>query len=64
MDVSSLASGLVAAKAAQTQSSVAARIMKMNAAAEGSVAALLRTADDNGRAAAAEGTGRILDITA
>jgi hypothetical protein len=64
MHVSSLASGLVAAKAAQIETSIAARIMTMNAAAEGSVADLLREADDNGRAVAAEGTGKLLDITA
>jgi hypothetical protein len=68
MDVASLAPGLVTAKAAQTQTSIAARMMKMNAAAEGAVADLLRAADDTGRAAAAQGTGKLtgklLDITA
>jgi len=64
MDVSSLASGPIAAKAAQTHISIAARLMKMNAAAESGVADLLRAANDNGRAVAAEGTGKLLDITA
>jgi hypothetical protein len=68
MDFSSLASGLVTAKAAQRQTSIAARVMKMNAAAEGAVADLLRATDDTGRAAAAQGTGKLtgkfLDIKA
>ena len=53
-------------KAAQTQASIAARLMKMNAEADAGIADLLRVADAKGKepTAPAGEAGRILDILA
>ena len=65
MDVASIAASLLGAKAAQTQTALAATMMKMDAEAGDAVATLLQSASDNADAlikAAAPGVGTILDI--
>jgi hypothetical protein len=62
MDIGSIATAMVAASASQTQIAAAAKIMKMNAAAEASVATLLEAAAQNA-AKLAEGIGGTLDVT-
>ncbi len=66
MDPVSIASGLVAARVAQTQLAVGAKLMRMNANAEASVAQLVDAASQNANrlADAAAGLGQNLDITA
>jgi hypothetical protein len=53
-------------KAAQTQSSIAVRLIKMDAEADASITTLLRVADAKGKepTAPAGEAGRILDIRA
>ncbi len=61
----SLVAGLVAAHAAQAQLAVAARLMRMNADMERSVAQLVDAAQQNANklADAAAGLGQNLDVT-
>jgi hypothetical protein len=65
MDPASLVSGLMAAQTGRVQLAVAARLMRMNADMENSVAQLLDAAQANGAklAQAALGIGTQLDIT-
>jgi hypothetical protein len=65
MDVTSLAAAFAGAKTAQLQIAVAAKMMKMNADAQGSVSQLLEAAQDNVKAlaATAAGIGGNLDIS-
>ncbi len=66
MDVTSLASALIDAQAGQAQLAVAAKILKMNADQEASVAKLLDAAQANisSLANVAVGIGGNLDISA
>jgi hypothetical protein len=66
MDVASIATSLIAAKAGQTQTVLSARMMKMNAQADAALLGLLQDAASQGAGAIASpssGTGRRLDIT-
>jgi hypothetical protein len=64
MDVSSIASGFVASKAAEAQLAIAARFAKMNASSEQAIAQLLEAANQNMQklADAANGLGQNIDI--
>lgn len=66
MDVASLASAFISAQAGQAQLAVAAKILKMNADQEASVAKLLDAAQANisSLANVAAGIGSNLDISA
>ena len=66
MDVASIASAFIDAQVGQTQLAVAAKILKMNADQEASVAKLLDAAQANisSLANVAAGIGASLDITA
>ena len=57
-----IATAMVAARASSSQTAIAAEMMKMNAAAEASVATLLEAAAQNA-SALAEGIGGALDVT-
>jgi hypothetical protein len=65
MDVSSVASAFIGAKTAQLQMAVAAKMMKMNADADRSVAQLLDAAQQNATSLAnvSAGVGSQLDIS-
>lgn len=65
MDVASLASSFVAARAAQIQLAVAATLMRMEAQQEASVADLVAAASENAQqmAEAVAGLGANLDLT-
>jgi len=65
MDISSIASAFIGAQAGQAQLAVAAKILKMNADQEASVAKLLEAAQANFNQLAnvAAGIGTTLDIT-
>jgi hypothetical protein len=65
MDTASIAAGLVAAKTAQTQMAIAAKMMKMNAEAAQSVVALIDASQANlaQLASAAPGLGGNVDIS-
>jgi hypothetical protein len=68
MDASSIAAILMAGRAAQTQTMIAARLMKMDTAADGAIVDLLRQSQDSGqtaiRAATGAGIGQAVDISA
>ena len=64
MDSTSLASTMVAQQAERTQTSIAAAMLKMNARADQGIVDLLQTATAATKAAAAPGTGTVLDIQA
>lgn len=66
MDVSSIATAFVGAAAAKVQMAAAAKMMKMNADNERSIATLLEAAQENASSLAnvAAGVGGNLDITA
>jgi hypothetical protein len=66
MDIASIAGTFAAATAAQTQTALAARFAKMNAASEKSIAQLLQAASQNLQKAAdaAAGLGQNVDIRA
>ena len=66
MDVASIAAALVAAQAAQVQTAVAAKMLRMNADASADTAKLLQAAQQNFSRLAnvASGIGGNLDITA
>ena len=65
MDTAALASALIGAQNAQTQFAVAAKMVKMNADADASVAKLIDAAQQNLNRLAnvANGVGGNLDIT-
>jgi hypothetical protein len=65
MDVSSIATAFVGATAARVQMAAAAKMMKMNAGQERSIAELLEAASKNASrlASVAQGVGGNLDIT-
>ena len=65
MDTASIAAGLVAAKTAQTQMAIAAKMMKMNAEAAQSVVALIDASQANlaQLASAGPGLGGNVDIS-
>jgi hypothetical protein len=66
MDVSSLASAMVAARAGQTQLAVAAKMLKMNLDSQKAVLQLLNAGQQNAGqlANAAAGLGQNVDISA
>lgn len=65
MDIASIAASFVAAQAAQVQTAVAAKMMKMNAQASADTAKLLEAAQQNFSRLAnvASGVGGNLDIS-
>jgi hypothetical protein len=65
MDVSSIATAFVGAAAARVQMAAAAKLMKMNADQERSIATLLEAASKNASSLAnvAQGLGGNLDIS-
>lgn len=66
MDPASIASAVVSSQVAKVQLAVAAKLMRMNAEAEGAVAQLIDAAGRNAASLAnvADGIGRNLDVTA
>jgi len=66
MDIASIAAAFVGAQAAQLQTAVAAKMLKMNASASADTAKLLEAAQQNFNQLAnvANGIGGNLDITA
>jgi len=66
MDVASIAAALVAAQAAQVQTAVAAKMLRMNADASADTAKLLQAAQQNFSRLAnvASGIGGTIDTTA
>jgi hypothetical protein len=62
MDVAAIATAMMAAKASQTQTAMAAKMMKMNLDAQASIVQVLEAAQEN-LAAIAPGIGQNLDIT-
>jgi hypothetical protein len=62
MDVAAIATAMAAAKVGQTQTAVAAKMMKMNLDAQASIVQVLEAAQEN-LAAVAPGIGQNLDIT-
>ena len=67
MDIASLANGQLAARQAETQMAVAAKLIKMNADSSASVAALIDQASANletlAKSALPEGVGGTVDIS-
>ena len=63
MDVTSLAAAFAGAATAKVQMAVAAKMMKMNAQAQGAVVQVLEAAQENMRALVAAGIGGNLDIS-
>jgi hypothetical protein len=65
MDVTSLAAAFAGASTAKLQMAAAAKMMKMNAQAQGSIVKVLEAAQDNMKALAgtAAGIGGNLDIS-
>ena len=65
MDVASIAAALVAAQAAQVQTAVAAKMLRMNADASADTAKLLQAAQQNFSRLAnvASGIGGTIDMT-
>ncbi|MET0279473.1 MAG: hypothetical protein ABW198_14185 [Pseudorhodoplanes sp.] len=64
MDVTSLAAAFVGAQTAQLQMAAAAKMMKMNAQAQGAVAQVIDAAQQNMKALTAAGFGANIDISA
>lgn len=68
MDASSIAAVLMAGRAAQTQTSIAARLMKMDAASDAAIVDLLQQSQASGeqaiRAATGAGIGQAVDVSA
>lgn len=66
MDPASLASAFVGLQAGQTQSALAAKMLKMNAQAEQAVVQMIDAAAQNGQSLAnlAPGVGGRLDVSA
>lgn len=63
MDVGALATAFAGAQTAQLQMAVAAKMMKMNAQAQGAVVQVLEAAQENMKALVAAGIGGNLDIS-
>jgi hypothetical protein len=63
MDVAALATAFAGASTAQLQMAVAAKMMKMNAQAQGAVVQVLEAAQENLKALVAAGMGGNLDIS-
>jgi hypothetical protein len=63
MDVARLATAFAGAQTAQLQMAVAAKMMKMNAEAQGAVVQVLEAAQENMKALVAAGMGGNLDIS-
>jgi hypothetical protein len=63
MDVAALATAFAGASAAKLQIAAAAKMMKMNADAQGAVVQVLEAAQENMKALVAAGIGGNLDIS-
>lgn len=63
MDVSSLAAAFAGAQTAQLQMAAAAKMMQMNAQAQGAVVQVIEAAQENMKALVATGLGGNLDIS-
>jgi hypothetical protein len=63
MDVARLATAFAGAQTAQLQMAVAAKMMKMNAEAQGAVVQVLEAAQENMKSLVAAGMGGNLDIS-
>jgi fatty acid-binding protein DegV len=63
MDVAALATAFAGASAAKLQMAAAAKMMKMNADAQGAVVQVLEAAQENMKALVAAGIGGNLDIS-
>lgn len=63
MDVTSLAAAFAGASTAKLQIAAAARMMKMNADAQGAIVKVLEAAQQNMQALVAAGIGGNLDIS-
>jgi hypothetical protein len=63
MDVAALATAFAGAQTAQLQMAVAAKMMKMNADAQGAVVQVLEAAQENMKALVAAGIGANVDIS-
>jgi hypothetical protein len=63
MDVARLATAFAGAQTAQLQMAVAAKMMKMNAEAQGAVVQVLEAAQENMKSLVAAGMGDNLDIS-
>jgi hypothetical protein len=63
MDVAALATAFAGSQTAQLQIAVAAKMMKMNAEAQGAVVQILEAAQENMKALVAAGMGGNLDIS-
>lgn len=66
MDVSSIASAFASSQASQTQTTMAAKMLKMNAASESAIAQVLEAAQKNIQSLAntGAGIGQNINITA
>jgi len=63
MDPTSLATAFAGAQTAQLQMAAAAKMMKMNAQAQGAVVKVIEAAQENMKALTAAGLGGNLDIS-
>jgi len=63
MDVGTLAAAFAGASTAKVQMAAAAKMMKMNANAQGAIVAVIEAAQDNMKALTAAGIGGNLDIS-
>jgi hypothetical protein len=63
MDVAALATAFAGSQTAQLQIAVAAKMMKMNAEAQGAVVQILEAAQENMKSLVAAGMGGNLDIS-
>lgn len=63
MDIAALAAAFAGAQTAQLQLAAAAKMLRMNAQAEGAVVRVLEAAQENMKALVAEGLGGTLDIS-
>ena len=63
MDVGALAAAFASAQTARQQMAAAAKMMKMNADAQGAVVKVLEAAQENMKAMVAAGIGGNLDIS-
>lgn len=63
MDAAALATAFAGAQTAQLQMAVAARMLKMNADAQGAVVQVIEAAQANMKALVAAGVGANLDIS-
>jgi hypothetical protein len=63
MDVGALAAAFAGASTAKVQMAAAAKMLKMNANAQGAIVAVIEAAQDNMKALTAAGIGGNLDIS-